>query len=77
MFRVLDVFKIGETLSVTLNGNGEMIRNGSKLADNNGRVYTVVSVGMTKHNNLSDISKITNVLIVPCDLEKGERLFIV
>lgn len=49
MFKVLDVFKIGDMLSVTLDGKCEMLKNGTKLYDKSGRTYEVVSVAMTRY----------------------------
>ena len=37
MFKVLDVFKISDMLSVTLDGKCEMLKNGTKLYDKSGR----------------------------------------
>lgn len=76
MLKVLDVFKIGDMISVTLEGKGEMIKNGSKLVDEKNNVYEVVSVAMTEHDNPADISKTTTVLIKSCGLEKGQELHI-
>lgn len=76
MYKVIDVYKIADMLSVTLDGNCAMLSNGSKLKDDNNNVYNVVSVAITKHNNPSEISKNTTVLITPCNLEKGTNLFI-
>ena len=76
MFKVLDVLKIGNMLSVTLDGKCELLKNGSKLTDGKGTVYEVVSVGMTRHDDPSDIAKSTTVLVKPCNLEKGNELYI-
>jgi hypothetical protein len=76
MFKVLDVFKVGDMLSVTLEGKCDLLKNGSKLTDGNGSIYEVVSVGMTRHNNPSDIVKSTTILVKSCNLEKGNELFI-
>lgn len=76
MFKVLDVFKIGENVSVTFEGRCETIKNGSRLKDSAGKSYNVISVGMTRHENPGDISKSTTVLLEQCDLEKGRVLFI-
>ena len=70
MFKVLDVFKIGDMLSVTLDGKCEMLKNGTKLYDE------VVSVAMTRYNDPSDIAKSTTVLLKACDIETGSELFI-
>lgn len=50
MFKVLDVFKIGDMLSVTLDGKCEKLKNGTKLCDKSGRIYEVVSVAMIRYN---------------------------
>ena len=75
MFEVMDVFKIGNKLSVTLQGKCEDIKNGSKLKDTKGNIYDVVSVGMTRYNNPSDMAKSTSILITPCTLIKGSQLY--
>lgn len=76
MFKVLDVFKIGDMLSVTLDGKCEMLKNGTKLYYKSGRTYEVVSVAMTRYNDPSDIAKSTTVLLKACDIETGSELFI-
>lgn len=52
MFKVLDVFKIGDMLSVTLDGKCEMLKNGTKLYYKSGRTYEVVSVAMTRYDKI-------------------------
>jgi ribosomal protein L21E len=76
MLKVIDVFKVGNMVSVTLEGACETLKNNSKLVDENGNVFNVVSVAMTRHDNPSDISQYTTVLITPCSLKKGEKLHI-
>ena len=49
MFKVLDVFPIGNMFSVTLEGSCDNLKNGSKLIDDNGNTVVVVSVAMTRH----------------------------
>lgn len=74
MYKVLDVFRVANMLSVTLEGSCDKLKNGTKLMDENNNIYNVVSVAMTSHDNPSDISKSTTVLITPCDLKKGISL---
>lgn len=76
MLKVLDVFKIGDMLSVTLEGNCENIKNGTSLADEKGILHNVLSVAMTRNNNPQDIAKSTTILIASCDIQKGSRLSI-
>ncbi len=76
MFKVLDVFKIGDMLSVTLDGKCEKLKNGTKLHDKSGRIYEVVSVAMIRNNEPSEIAKSTTVLMKACNIETGSELFI-
>lgn len=75
MFEVLDTFRIGANLSVTLKGKCDKIKNGSRLKDANGNIYEVISVGMTRFDNPADVSQNTTILIVPCSLTKGTYLY--
>lgn len=74
MLKIVDVMKIGEMLSVIVEGDCKELKNGSKLVDNMGNVYTVESVGMARYDNPHDISKTTTLLVTPCTLEKGSEL---
>ncbi len=74
MLKVLDVFKIGDRLSVTLEGICDEIRNGTKLIDEKGILHNVLSVAMTSNNNPNDFSKSTTILIAACDIKKGAEL---
>lgn len=76
MFKVLDVFKIDDMLSVTLDGKCETLKNGTKLYDKSGRTYEVVSVAMARYNEPLDIAKSTTVLLKACSIETGAELFI-
>ena len=74
MLKIVDVMKIGEMLSVIVEGDCKELKNGSKLVDNMGNVYTVESVGMAIYDDPHDISKTTTLLVTPCTLEKGSEL---
>ena len=76
MLKVLDIFPIGDMLSVTLEGACTELKNGSILLDNNGNSFEIISVAMTRHNNPSDISTSTTVLIRSAELSKGAELSI-
>lgn len=76
MFKIIDVFQVGNNFSVTFEGACDAIKNGSKLKDDEGNTYDVISVGMTKYNNPEDISKYTTVLLNKCNLTKGSILYI-
>ena len=74
MLKVLDIFRIGDKLSVTLEGKCEEIKNGSELIGNGGKRYEILSVAMVRSDNPSDFSKTTTVLMPLCDIEKGFEL---
>ncbi len=48
MLKVLDVFRIGNNLSVTLEGSCAELKNGSVLLGRGGKRYEVISVAMVK-----------------------------
>lgn len=75
MLKIVDIFKVGSLLSVTVEGNADGIKNGTRLVDKNGNEYTVISVGMAKYDDPHDISRYTTFLISPCSLEKGTELY--
>lgn len=76
MYKVIDVFQLGNMLSVTVSGNGEGIKNGTRLVDGKGQLITVQSVAMTKNLNPGDISQCTTLLVTGCDIKKGSELSI-
>ena len=76
MFKIIDVFHVGEKLSITVEGNCSEIKNGSRLTDKKGNVYIVDAVGMTRYDDPKDISKVTTLLVTPVFIEKGSELFI-
>lgn len=76
MFKVLDVYKIGDMISVSLHGNCEMIKNGTKLKDKNNRIYNVISVAMTSYNENSPISNNLIILLNDCDIKTGAELYL-
>ena len=72
--KVIDVFRIGDYISVTLEGKCEELKNGSRLIDESGNIFVVLSVAMTRNNNPKDISVSTTVLMAPCSLNTGTEL---
>lgn len=76
MLKVLDIFPIGDMLSVTLEGACAELKNGSFLKDVSGNTFEIVSVATTRHKNPSDINKATTVLIKHADLCAGTELSI-
>ena len=74
MLKVLDVFQIGNNLSVTLEGKCAEIKNGSTLIGNDGKKYEIISVAMVRSDDPTDFSKTTTVLMPLCEIEKGFEL---
>lgn len=76
MLKVIDVFPIGDMLSVTLEGPCNDLKNGSKLVDGKGNTINVISVAMIRNDNPADIFKSTTVMVKSCQLQKGTELSI-
>lgn len=76
MLRVIDIFPVGKRLSITLDGANDRLANGTKLINSRGNAITVLSVGMVRFNDASEIGKTTTVLVNKCDLNVGAELSI-
>ncbi len=76
MLKVIDIFPIGDMLSVTLEGSCNELKSGSKLVDENGNTINVISVAMIRNENPADIFKSTTVMIKSCQIKKGMELSI-
>ena len=76
MLKVIDIFPIGNRLSVTLDGVNDNIKNGSRLFDSHGNAIQVISVGMVKYTDPEEIGKTTTILVEKCDLDVGTELSI-
>ena len=76
MLKVLDVFQIGNMLSVTLGGDCRQLCNGSKLKDKVGNIITVNSIAMTRPDDLNRANESTTILTDMCDIGIGLELSI-
>ena len=76
MLKVLDVFPIGNMLSITLEGDCKEIRNGSKLLDPNGNTIIIDSVAVTRPIEPDSPDESTVVLVQMCNIQKGYELSI-
>ena len=74
MIKVLDIFPIGDKISVTLEGNCDRIKNGSKLIGADNTEFKVLSVATTRNDNPADFSKTTTVLMPNCNIKRGYEL---
>jgi len=63
LYNVIDAFPIGKNTSVTIEGNGEGLKNNIDVIDSNGRKYKLLSVGMTSGHSVEDMKKATTVLV--------------
>ncbi len=71
MLKVMDIFQVGNGLSVTLDGETDKVTNGCKLIDGNGNTVVVKSVAMIRHNDPEHIDKNIIVLVDKCDIAIG------
>lgn len=72
--QVTDKLKVGDKISVVLTGDVSSVKNGSKLFDDKGRVYTVNSVGMVKYKNGETRNNELHALISPIEIDVGQEL---
>lgn len=75
MLKVVDTLKVGNLLSVTVEGNPNEIKNNAIFVDKNGVPHTVKSVALERFANPHDISRFTTFLTELCELKKGTFLF--
>lgn len=62
-YRVLDVFPLGENTSVTIEGNGEGLKNNTTVISDEGTNHKLLSVGMLSGTSGEEIKKTTTILI--------------
>ena len=60
-YKVLDVFPLGENTSVTIEGNGNGLKNNIMITSDKGIAHKLLSVAMLSKE--SEIKKTTTVLI--------------
>lgn len=63
LYNVLDVFPVGENTSVTIEGNGEGLKNNIDITASDGSKHKLLSVGMTSGHSVEDVKKTTTVLV--------------
>ena len=63
MYKVIDIFPIGDNSSVTVAGNGEKLKNGLYVYDENNERYKLLNVAMTGGQKAENIGKMTTLLI--------------
>ena len=76
MYKVIDVFRVGNKLSVTFDGSGNGLRNGCELTDHNNLAVKVESVAMPHPTTESSIFDSTTVLLPLCEIKKGDVLYL-
>ncbi|MCM1022696.1 MAG: hypothetical protein NC395_01395 [Prevotella sp.] len=76
MLKVTDILQIGNSLSVTLDGDSGKIANGCKLVDDRGNIIVVKSVAMVRYDDVRYIGNDITVLVDKCDISVGSILSI-
>ena len=77
MFKIIDVFRIGNKLSVTLEGQCDKLRNGSMLTNQKGITEKIDSIAMV-NSRINDYLRNSVIVMMPlCDIHKGDQLHLV
>lgn len=63
MYKVLNTFAVGKNTSVTIEGNGERLRNDIRVMGSDGKSYNLISVAMLSDASSDASGKTTTVLI--------------
>ncbi len=72
--RVTDKLIVGNQISVVLKGDVSSVKNGSKLSDIHGNVFTVDSVGMVRYTDGETRRNELHALISPVGVDVGQEL---
>ncbi len=73
--RILDKFKIGSNLSISVDGNCDMLKNEVLLKDELGHDFKVISIGMVKYTSSKPAGKTTTLLITGDTNNIGNNLY--
>lgn len=63
VYKVLDVFAVGENTSVTVVGNGQGLKNDMTISTPNGEKYKLLAVGLTTGESTKVVNKSTTLLV--------------
>ena len=63
VYKVMDMFKVGNDTSVTIDGNGDGLHNKMEVFDENNVQHMILSVAMQSGANASSIRTLTTLLI--------------
>ena len=77
MYTIHKIFKIAERNYVFVEGDTSFLKNGINLQDENGNIFILETVGMTKFEKVSDYKRYA-VLLLAGDTENiGKKLTII
>lgn len=63
IYKVIGILPIDGNTAVTIDGRGDLFKNGIGILDENGKPYEVLSVGMTAGSNVEEMLNKTSLLI--------------
>lgn len=63
IFQVIDTLQVDDNTSVIIEGNGDLLKNGIGVLDENGKPYEVLSVAMVKEGSEPEALQRTMILI--------------
>lgn len=74
MYRVLQKFQAGNKYCVSLQGDAMLLKNGLRLKDEMGNVFTIESIGMVHYKNIKDCERYVEVFLKGDIMNIGKHL---
>lgn len=74
MYNIIDHIPVDNNLAITIDGICDL-KPGTSLIDENGKVFTLISTGVTRYKNAKDIKKYTDILVCP-NINIGKTLYL-
>lgn len=75
MLQVRGKLKVGDLYCISVEGNVQLLRNGSQLRDEQGNTYTIETVGMPHYQSIQDYKKYAEICIRDNGEKIGDRLW--
>lgn len=76
MFKVIDKLFVGNTYCVSIEGDIKSLQNGLNLTDEKGNTFQIISVAMSKYQNVKEYERYAELVLNGNVENIGETLFL-